>query len=228
MPRVSEEHLERRRQQILDAARSCFIRKGVHATSMQDIFTESGLSAGAVYRYFKSKNEIIEAITSTVIGGLHEVLDDLVRTDPLLPLDEVAVRMARRVAEMTSEPDGPARLAPQAWALAMYDPDLRGYVRDTIVQLRRHLIAYVRRCVDAGLLPPGTDAETAGKTLFGVFPGFVLQRLITEDIDPEELRTGIRALVASALVAPDTATGAPANAAPDATEATAPHTAPRS
>src|SRR3954470_18901979 len=61
MPRVSEEHLERRRRQILDAARRCFVRKGVHETSMQDIFAESGLSAGAVYRYFKSKNEIVAA-----------------------------------------------------------------------------------------------------------------------------------------------------------------------
>jgi AcrR family transcriptional regulator len=200
MPRVSEEHLERRRQQILDAARACFIRKGVHETSMQDIFSESGLSAGAVYRYFKSKNEIIEAITGTVIGNLHLFLAELVNSDPILPLDELVVRMARKMVAM-SGPDGTVRLAPQAWALAMYEPDLRGYVRDNIANLRRHLIAYVRRCVEAGFLPPDTDAEAAGKTLFGILPGFMLQRLITEDIDPEELRLGIRSVVNGALLA---------------------------
>ena len=57
MPRVSDEHLAARRQQILDAARACFLRNGFHATSMQDVIGEAGLSVGAVYRYFKSKNE---------------------------------------------------------------------------------------------------------------------------------------------------------------------------
>ncbi|MFC5752708.1 TetR/AcrR family transcriptional regulator [Actinomadura rugatobispora] len=200
MPRVSEEHLERRRQQILDAARACFIRKGVHETSMQDIFTESGLSAGAVYRYFKSKNEIIEAITCAVIGDLHLFLGDLVNRDPVLPLDEVVVRMARTMVAM-SGPDGTVRLAPQAWALAMYEPDLRGYVRDNITNLRAHLITYVRRCAEAGLLPPDTDAEAAGRTLFGILPGFLLQLLITEDVDPEQLRLGVRTVINSGLLA---------------------------
>jgi AcrR family transcriptional regulator len=35
---------------------------GFHATSMQDLLREANLSAGAVYRYFKSKDEIIAAI----------------------------------------------------------------------------------------------------------------------------------------------------------------------
>ena len=62
MPRVSEEHLERRRQQIVDAAQRCFARRGFHQSSMQDVFAESGLSAGAVYRYFKSKDELVAAL----------------------------------------------------------------------------------------------------------------------------------------------------------------------
>jgi hypothetical protein len=47
MPKVSKEHLERRRQQILEAATECFARQGLHGTSMQDIFDASGLSAGS-------------------------------------------------------------------------------------------------------------------------------------------------------------------------------------
>ncbi|MCQ0020046.1 TetR/AcrR family transcriptional regulator [Actinomadura madurae] len=96
MPRVSEEHLERRRRQILEAARACFVRKGIHETSMQDIFAEAGLSAGAVYRYFKSKNEIIEANVATVVGELHAFFDELGRSEPLLPVDQVMERLAAR------------------------------------------------------------------------------------------------------------------------------------
>ncbi|MFB4315389.1 TetR/AcrR family transcriptional regulator [Actinomadura sp. 21ATH] len=206
MPRVSPEHLERRRQQILDAARTCFIREGVHATSMQDIFAEAGLSAGAVYRYFKSKTEIIEAITGMVIGDLHVFLGELARHDPVLPLDELVVRVAQRVV-LLSGPDGTMRLAPQAWALAMYDPELRRYVQQNVVGLRAHWTEYARRCVQAGMLPPGTDPQAAGKAIFGIVPGFLLQRLIMEDISPEELRAGVRAMARESLLMPGATTG---------------------
>ena len=50
MPKVSEEHLDARRRQIVDAAIVCFVRKGFHRATMQDICREAGLSAGAVDR----------------------------------------------------------------------------------------------------------------------------------------------------------------------------------
>ena len=53
MPRVAAEHLSARRQQILHAAEACFSRNGFHKTTMQDIIAETGLSAGAIYNYFK-------------------------------------------------------------------------------------------------------------------------------------------------------------------------------
>ncbi len=61
MPKVSDEHQESRRMQILGAAMQCFAQKGYHKTTMQDICRQAGLSAGAVYNYFKGKDEIIEA-----------------------------------------------------------------------------------------------------------------------------------------------------------------------
>ena len=62
MPKVTVEHKEARRRQVLDAALACFEAKGLHGTTMQDIITASGLSAGAIYTYFASKDAIIEAI----------------------------------------------------------------------------------------------------------------------------------------------------------------------
>ncbi len=61
MPKVTEEHREARRQQILEAALTCFADNGFHQTSIQDISNETGLSPGAVYLYFCSKEDIIEA-----------------------------------------------------------------------------------------------------------------------------------------------------------------------
>ena len=62
MPKVSEAHLEARRGQILKAACRCFARGGIGETSIQDICHEAKLSVGAIYRYFRSKGQIIEAI----------------------------------------------------------------------------------------------------------------------------------------------------------------------
>jgi AcrR family transcriptional regulator len=63
MPRVTDEHKENRREQIMDAAGRCFARQGYAQTTMQDIFAEAELSAGAVYSYFKSKSQLYMALT---------------------------------------------------------------------------------------------------------------------------------------------------------------------
>ena len=51
-----------RRDEILAAAQTCFARSGFHQTSMQEICTLAGMSPGNLYRYFRSKEEIIAGI----------------------------------------------------------------------------------------------------------------------------------------------------------------------
>jgi AcrR family transcriptional regulator len=51
-----------RRFEILQAAQTCFARSGFHQTSMQEICAEAGMSPGNLYRYFRSKEEIIAGI----------------------------------------------------------------------------------------------------------------------------------------------------------------------
>jgi AcrR family transcriptional regulator len=63
-PDVSKE----RTQQILDAAIRVFSRLGFHNASMDDIVAESGLSKGALYWYFKSKDDIIIAILDAIFA----------------------------------------------------------------------------------------------------------------------------------------------------------------
>ena len=58
MPKISPAQEQQRRQQILAAAMACFARQGYHATSMDDVVRESGLSVGAIYSYFPSKEEL--------------------------------------------------------------------------------------------------------------------------------------------------------------------------
>lgn len=62
MPRLKPETQAARRTAILDAAERCFAVSGFHATSMQDICKAAGVSPGALYVYFKSKEDLIEGI----------------------------------------------------------------------------------------------------------------------------------------------------------------------
>jgi TetR/AcrR family transcriptional repressor of uid operon len=51
-----------RRDEILAAAQTCFARSGFHQTSMHEICAQAGMSPGNLYRYFRSKEEIIAGI----------------------------------------------------------------------------------------------------------------------------------------------------------------------
>jgi TetR/AcrR family transcriptional regulator, transcriptional repressor of aconitase len=193
MPRVSDEHLERRRQQILDAARHCFIRKGFHLTSMQDVFAESGLSAGAVYRYFKSKNEIIYAIATERQGGAVKLLETIVAEDPLPPFKEIIERFLTMVQSFLDD-DGALRVAPQVWAEALHDPAYREIVATLFVGVRGSWTALTTRMRDEGRLPEDADPEAVGTTLMCLLPGFVLQRLVIGDVDAQTVTAGLHAL----------------------------------
>lgn len=68
--------------QILTAALNLFIQKGYEQTSIQDIINElGGLTKGAIYHHFKSKEEILQAVTDHLFKGVDEMLSG-VRDDP--------------------------------------------------------------------------------------------------------------------------------------------------
>ena len=105
MPRVSEAHLAARRQQILAAARVCFLRNGFHQTSMQDVIREAGLSVGAVYRYFPSKTDLITALAESVVGNVAGLLEELSLQEPPLTPEQV-MEFATDVVTKETGPDG--------------------------------------------------------------------------------------------------------------------------
>lgn len=51
-----------RRQLIVNAAISCFIKNGIHQTGIREIAKEANVSLGNMYNYFSSKDELISAI----------------------------------------------------------------------------------------------------------------------------------------------------------------------
>jgi AcrR family transcriptional regulator len=194
MPRVSEEHLAARRQQIVDAARRCFVRDGFHNTSMQDVIAEAGVSVGAFYRYFKSKNDLITSIAEEVIGAAAGMFAELSRHEPPLTPAE-AVEHAVDFVDRQTGPDGIFRLALQVWAEAMRDPALAEFVSAKYAQMRGHFVVLARRAQEAGKLPADADPESVGAVLFGTIPGYALQRVLSDGPDKKSYLDGVRALI---------------------------------
>ncbi len=84
MPKVSEEHLEARRAQILEGARGAFATYGYDGATVARLEEETGLSRGAIFHYFGSKKELFIALaidlsTRYVDLIVERGLDDAVR-----------------------------------------------------------------------------------------------------------------------------------------------------
>ncbi len=197
MPRVTEQHREARRRQIIDAARRCFSRNGFHATSMQDVLREADLSAGALYRYFRSKTEIIAAVAEDVLGPVTGEIANVLHTEPVPPLaDSMAIVLG--TVEAQSGEDGILRVAVQVWGEALREPALGEFVDTTYRRFRSLFVQLAERARQAGHLPSSADPEQVGAVLFGLVPGYALQRLLIGDtITPEGYLAGLRVLIGS-------------------------------
>jgi AcrR family transcriptional regulator len=200
MPRVTEEHRAARRTEILVAACRCFARDGFHATSVNDIITESGLSAGSVYLYFKSKNELIAAVVDMTLASADELFADLL-ADDAVPSPEQTVTFV--IGGIMERPvDHPlygvdmSRLALHAWAEALRDPEIADRIEHAMRRLRQHYAEVVRRCQATGLIDQDIDPEHVGAVLLGAVHAFALQRLLIPGTDSEQYLSGLRGLLA--------------------------------
>jgi AcrR family transcriptional regulator len=150
VPRVSQRHRDARRQQIVDAARRCFTRNGFQATSMQDIFAESGLSAGAVYGYFASKDDLVAAIVEEELPRWASAVERALNGPPDL-VGKVEAFIRAQLEVMT---DGRHAAAVALVEHALTEPALER-IRDGHAQLLRPLVTALTEC---GVPEPGLRA----------------------------------------------------------------------
>ena len=181
MPKVSEEHRQARRREIAQAALRCFARSGFQQTSMADIIAESGLSAGAIYGHYKSKEELVElAVTDVLDGGFVEVAEARER-DPLPAPGEV-VRLLVRALERQI---GDFGLLLQIWGQVPINPRL-AVVADRVGGRIRHL--FTDYLTDWYARQPGVEAAQAAEDAplyMGIVQGYVTQTALFHDFDQE-------------------------------------------
>jgi TetR/AcrR family transcriptional regulator, transcriptional repressor of aconitase len=76
MPRVSQDHLEARRNQILDGARVCFARYGYEGATVRRLEEATGLSRGAIFHHFRDKESLFLALAE---DDAHRMADVVAR-----------------------------------------------------------------------------------------------------------------------------------------------------
>jgi AcrR family transcriptional regulator len=177
MPKVSQQYRDARRDEILAAARRCFLRDGFHETSMQDLFAESGLSSGAVYRYFPSKEDMILAIAEENIRDIATLIHTMATTrdgqglgDALAEVLEV-VRIKHADTELGA-------MAVLVWSEALRMPAVAQQLDVMLGQMRTDLAKVVRENQARNDLPRAADADALTVLLMSIVPGFILQLAI--------------------------------------------------
>lgn len=178
MPRVSQAYLDARRQQIIDAARARFASHGFAGTSMPDLVEASGLSIGAIYRYFKGKDEIVVAICEQASQAF-----------PAELTAESIHDFLQHIRTMAREEDH-ARLVAQIYAEAAISPPLAALVQQQLDELRTAV---------AALLPnhEPAQAERIADAFVALCHGYSQQLAVRGDLDPTPFAAALTAIVES-------------------------------
>jgi AcrR family transcriptional regulator len=197
MPRVSEAHLTARRDQIIDAATARFAANGFQATGMADVIAATGLSAGAVYRYFRSKDELIAAIVDRVLGQAAGRFEQLLSEGHTPEPAEAVATGVEMIGEIADRgPVDMTRVAVQAWAEALRNPAVAAVAGHAYATMRSYFVEVARREQHAGRFGPDADPDRLGSALFSLVLGFLLQRLLLGDVEPASYVAAVRVLFA--------------------------------
>jgi AcrR family transcriptional regulator len=195
MPRLSDTTRAQRRQHILTSAWRCFSRDGFHATSMDDIIAATAMSSSAVYRYFRSKEEIIRASAEEGVAGVRQMFVALLDRDPCPDPVETLTLLAAELHRRTDNPDyDMTRLALQTWAEVLRDPTLHDRARQLYLDTLERIVELARRWRDNGHLPPDADTKAVAATVLSLMHGLIVMHHVVDDVPAHTLRTGIALL----------------------------------
>ncbi len=180
MARVSDAHLEARRQSILDAATRVFAQKGIASATMAEIASEAGISPGAIYRYFENKedlargcmNESAEAIKSAWANP--ESLE--------MSFHELAALTFAGISLPEEKVDTQMFLEQMLIAVRMGDHTGASEFQDEARRVRDGIAFLMRR--EYGDAIEGVDLERLGEALFAFYWGARLVKLMNPESDP--------------------------------------------
>jgi AcrR family transcriptional regulator len=161
------------------------------------IIARSGLSTGAVYGYFKGKDEIINAVVTDGTTAMGRQLTPILKNPDPPPLPELIDQLLRTIADFgRDEPGGIDRLlvSLHGWSHSQSDPGLKRATRTAYRRQRELFAGTVPRCQAAGKFEPGADPGGVAELLQSIILGFAAQRALAGDADVQAHARALDAL----------------------------------
>lgn len=204
MPKVAQARLDERRQQILDAAVLCFARKGFYATTMADIASEAGVSNTLAYRYFRGKDDIIDAAVRQAAENTNrEALDPDSDPDDVLTLADLLLGSNLRRFEDPRRIEATMGTYFRAWAEALHDEGIR---REVVSRWRRHFDvteSLVARGQHAGQISADLDARATAWVMVALHYGSTLLGILDPEVDLARCKDVALAMLAGLVSEPE-------------------------
>lgn len=177
MPRVTPAHGQEVRERIVTAALRVFGDRGFHGATMQDVVRECGLSVGAIYTYFKGKEDLFLATCDLASGrGLGELAARLALGRTVGERIAIAIGFYFDSAEDSAAGPGNADFLVQAWAQAEAEPA----AREMLTRRRQQLVMagtfLLEEAIARGELPRWLDAGALARAYVALLDGMLLVR----------------------------------------------------
>jgi TetR/AcrR family transcriptional regulator, transcriptional repressor of aconitase len=175
VPRVSQDHLDARRQQILDGARVCFARHGYEGATVRRLEEATGLSRGAIFHHFRDKDSLFLALAQ----------DDARRMADIVARQGLVQVMRELLAHPTEGDWLGARL--EVSRRLRTDPEFRGRWAEHSAALTDATRLRLRRQAEAGKLRDDLPVEVLARYLELALEGLVshlAMGLPADDLEP--------------------------------------------
>jgi AcrR family transcriptional regulator len=178
-PKVPKAYLEARRTEILEAAFKCFMEKGFHNTTMQDIYNASNLSPGAVYNYFSSKEDIVVATVKAFNDWSISSITPLISENP----NESLIKFIQFWLSITKQNDTSKSISVQLdyYSEATRNSSIREAVLKSQDATHAKLIETIQYNQQAGVFNAKLDPLAIARVIVGMV--FVIS--IHKSLDPE-------------------------------------------
>ncbi|MBZ9935887.1 TetR/AcrR family transcriptional regulator [Mesorhizobium sp. BR1-1-16] len=186
---------EARRAQVLDAARICFARSGFRGASMQEICSEAKMSPGALYRYFPSKETIIEAIAADERCDAAAIVETMRGDAPLL---DRTVRCAMNYFAFMREA-GASSLMAEIGAESLRNSAIGQRFARIDDHVRATIDDILSEAVGRGEIPPIDDMNATIGVLMAAVDGIALRQIADPDLTLARVEPVLRRMLAGIL-----------------------------
>lgn len=143
-PDVSEE----RRSQIIEAAMRAFSKEGFHKARMEDIAEEAGLSKGALYLYFKSKDKIISSILTALFEREITAISEYAAQDS--SARDLLAKMAILISEDLLKMKPFISIVYEFWAMSFRNKAIGNVIREFLWQYVEIFVPIFERGIEEG------------------------------------------------------------------------------